>query len=271
MQLTAHVPFDDRVNSRATIDELSTTHMREHLRRTGSKLYDESRNLDAATLARQMNLAEGADEHLFPKNVGLLMFSDDPQRYFKGAQIDIVEFPDGVGAPQFNEKTFHGPIQQQLRDALSYLQTNIIKEKVIKHPDRAEADRVFNYPYDALEEALANAVYHRNYELYEPIEVRVLPDRLEIISYGGADPSLRPNDFEQGVIRIRRYRNRRIGEFLQGIAPHRRPRHRYPDDASHPAANGSPEPKFDTDEGERRYFVTEILIHPAFSEKSDQE
>lgn len=34
-----------------------------------------------------------------------------------------------------------------------------------------EADRFFNYPYAAVEEALSNAVYHRAYDVREPIEV----------------------------------------------------------------------------------------------------
>ena len=63
----------------------------------------------------------------------------------------------------------------------------IITEKVIKYPDRAEADRFFNYPYAAIEEALANAVYHKAYDEREPIEVRVTHDMIEIISHPGPE------------------------------------------------------------------------------------
>ena len=80
---------------------------------------------------------------------------------------------------------------------------------MVKHPDREKADRFDNYPYDAIEEALANAVFHRNYELQDPIEVRILPEAIEIISYNGVDPSLRQADFDAGRVRARRYRNRR--------------------------------------------------------------
>ena len=37
-------------------------------------------------------------------------------------------------------------------------------EKVVKHPDRAESDRFFNYPFAVVEEALSNAIYHRAYD-----------------------------------------------------------------------------------------------------------
>lgn len=196
IQLTEKIPFDDRVNSNVPVSSLSFALMREHLSKTSSKLYDESAGMSVKELAGHMNLCHGANEHLFPKNVGLLMFSEKPQMYFNGVQIDVVDFPQGLGADNFNEKIFEGPIQYQLVNALSYLKSNFIKEKVIKHIDSEEAERIFNYPYAAIEEALSNAVYHRNYELRDPIEVRVLPEAIKIISFNGVDPSIRQADFD---------------------------------------------------------------------------
>lgn len=46
----------------------------------------------------------------------------------------------------------------------------------------------FNYPFAAIEEALANAVYHKSYEKNEPIEVQIWPDKIEILSYPGPIP-----------------------------------------------------------------------------------
>lgn len=73
----------------------------------------------------------------------------------------MVQFPNGLGGDDSIEKIFKSPIQQQLQDALQYIQNVIITEKVIKHSDRAEADRFFNFPYAAIEKALFNTVYHR--------------------------------------------------------------------------------------------------------------
>jgi ATP-dependent DNA helicase RecG len=270
IQLTAKIPLDDRVNTLASINELSFSLMREHLSRTSSKLYQESASMSVEELADQMNLCQGAREHLFPKNVGLLMFSENPQKYFKGAQIDVVEFPHGLGAREFSEKTFEGPIQKQLTDVLSYIKSNLIQSKVIKHADREESDKIFNYPYAAVEEALSNAVYHRNYELQEPIEVRVLPESIEIISYNGVDPSLKQKDFDKGIIRARRYRNRRIGEFLKELRLTEGRGTGIPTIIRALQANGSGKPKFDTDEPERSYFISEIPVHPHFLKKSNQ-
>jgi hypothetical protein len=87
------------------------------------------------------------------------------------ARIDIVYFPEGVAGNRIEEKIFQGPLDQQLRDALTHLKNMFFQERVTKVSDRAEAIRVFNYSYPALDEALVNAAYHRSYELREPIEV----------------------------------------------------------------------------------------------------
>ena len=262
-QLTS-IPFDDRPNIHARIEDMDYGMMREHLYQTKSKLHKESSRMDVEELARAMNLCEGADEHLFPKNIGLLMFSTRPNAFFHCVQIDVVVFPHGVRAKQFREKTFDGAIQKQLVDALSYLKTNIIESKVIKFADRAEADTVFNYPYEALEEALANAVYHRNYEIREPIEVRVEPRSIIISSFSGVDPALKQEDFDKGKIRIRRYRNRRIGSFLKELKLTEGRGTGIPTIFEALHNNGSPAPIFDTDEPRRSYFLIEIPIHPEF-------
>ncbi|MCI9501303.1 MAG: hypothetical protein HFG76_04780 [Hungatella sp.] len=45
------------------------------------------------------------------------MFSEQPERYFRYARIEIVDIPDPTGTNMV-EKTFTGPIQRQLKDAL---------------------------------------------------------------------------------------------------------------------------------------------------------
>ena len=61
-----------------------------------------------------------------------------------------------------------------LRESLDYIRRNYISETVIKHHDRAEATRVENFPYPAIEEAVVNAIYHRGYDVREPVEVRII-------------------------------------------------------------------------------------------------
>ena len=156
------------------------------------------------------------------------------------------------------------PLQQQLRSALLYIRNNVLTERVQKLPDVAEANRFFNYPYVAIEEALSNAVYHKGYDIREPIEVRVLPDRIEIVSHPGADRSISMENLKNYRAASRRYRNRRIGEFLKELHLTEGRNTGFQKIIRALKANGSPMPIFETDD-DRTYFLTTILIHPEFT------
>ena len=115
------------------------------------------------------------------------------------------------------ERIFAGPIDEQLRDALSYIKNNVIAEKIFKIAGQAEAVRVKNYSYEAIEEFLSNAIYHKSYQIHEPVTVRIEADKIEIISTPGPDRSITDDDIRNYQMRTRRYRNRRIGDFLKEL------------------------------------------------------
>lgn len=210
-----------------------------------------------------MNIVNTLPEYTKPKNVGLMFFFLDPQRFFPYAQIDVVQFPDGLGGDTIIEKIFKGPLHQQLREALLYISNTIVQERVQKLPDVAEAKRFFNYPYEAIEEALANAVYHKGYNEREPIEVRMLPDRIEIVSHLGADRSITMDGLKNYRVFNRRYRNRRIGEFLKELHLTEGRNTGFGKILRALEKNGSPKPLFETDD-ERTSFAATIFIHPGF-------
>jgi len=116
---------------------------------------------------------------------------------------------------------------------------------------RAEAIRYFNYPYVALEESIVNAMYHRGYDIREPVEIRIHPDRIEILSFPGPDRSIKQSDIAKGKLVARRYRNRRIGEFFKEPKMTEGRCTGIPKIIRAMKANGSPEPIFETDEIKR--------------------
>jgi ATP-dependent DNA helicase RecG len=108
-----------------------------------------------------------------------------------------------------------------------------------------------------------NAVYHRSYEIREPIEVRINRESISIVSHPGPDPSISLDDVRDGRMISRRYRNRRIGEFLKELEFTEGRGTGVPKMRRVLRANGSPDPIFYTDEG-RLSFWSEIKIHPDF-------
>lgn len=261
--LANRVPFDDRVNHQADISDLNIVLIQNYLKEVKSSLYEKSKAGDFIEVCSDMNIISNLPEYTKPKNVGLMFFSMEPDKFFPYTQIDVVQFPEGLGGNDIIEQTFKGPIHQQLRDALQYIRNTIITEKVVKYSDRAEADRFFNYPFAAVEEALSNAVYHRAYDEREPIEVRVENDRIEIVSFPGPDRSVTIEGLKNYRVSNRRYRNRRIGDFLKELHLTEGRNTGFKKILDALEANGSPKPEFETDEA-RSYFITRLFIHEGF-------
>ena len=134
LRLAATVPFDDRYRQTASLQDLSIRLILHHLEDVGSELALEAADLPIETLGQRMNIVGGPPETLLPKNVGLLFFNEKPHEFFPATQIDVVWFPDGPGGDYFEEKEFRGPVSMILRDAISYIERNYLKESVIKHP-----------------------------------------------------------------------------------------------------------------------------------------
>ena len=261
LSLAATVPFDDRYHQAASLDELSPRLIERFLRDVGSDLALET-ELSTEALGRRMNIVGGPSEACFPKNVGLLFFNEAPHRFFPATQIDVVWFPDGPGGDRFEEKEFRGPLGGILRDAIDFVARNYLKETVIKHPDRPEAERIWNFPLAAIEESLVNAIYHRSYEEREPVEVRITPDELTVLSFPGADRSIRMDDLQSGRAISRRYRNRRIGEFLKELDLAEGRCTGIPKILRAMRDNGSPPPVFETDD-DRTWFLVRLPVHEA--------
>ncbi|MBR0090964.1 MAG: putative DNA binding domain-containing protein [Lachnospiraceae bacterium] len=256
------IPFDDRINYLADITDMKPALLADYLHTVGSDLYENALNRSVEAVATDMQLVRGPAEYRKPVNVGLMFFHEQPERYFSYAQIEVVDKPDPTGIGM-TEKTFKGPLDRQLRDALAYIRNYIIKEYVTKVPDSELAVRAFNWPYQAIEEALSNAVYHKSYQIHEPITVTVTPEKMEILSLPGPDRSITDEHLADRVLVSRRYRNRRIGDFLKELEIVEGRNTGIPLILSSMQNNGSPLPSFETDE-DRIFFITILPIHPVF-------
>ena len=263
MSLCNKVPFDDRINQAASIEVLDRMLIEDFLKRVGSKLtHDEIMHMPMAELGWQLQIIGGTSEDLHPKNVGLLLFSQNPEKYFPYSRIEIVHFLDEIG-DRFTEKTLHGPIHLQLEAALKYIREQVLMEKVIKVRGEAEAVRCYNYPYGALEEILANAVFHKSWDDRNPIEVRINHSSIEVLNFEGPMPPITNADLRKPRVVSRNYRNRRIGDFLKELHLTEGRSTGLPKIYQAVKQNNSPMPMFETDD-RNMHFLATIPIHQAF-------
>ena len=270
------VPFDDRVNRKATIELIRRGYVEDYLKESNSSLVDQLNSNTLEELLVATEVANSTDTGVDIRNIGVLMFTERPDKLIPGAQIDLVRFhtEEAEASDDFIEKTFTGPIWKQVKDALDYIKTTVIEAKVVKIKNQAESERYYNYPYNALEEALVNAVFHKSYKEPEPVEIRIYVDSIQIINYPGLEKWIDIEKFATGKVKARKYRNRRIGEMFKDIDLSEKQGTGIPKILRELKRNGSPAPEFDMDD-DRTYLNTIIHIRDGFSaniiEQNDEE
>ncbi len=263
--MARRIPFDDCANHEAELSDLQPALLQSYLLRVGSALGDSVFRRPLEETARDMRLVRGPSECPRPVNAGLLMFNGEPDRFFPYVQIEVVDKPDPTGIGM-TEKIFRGPLDHQLSSALTYIQSYILREYVTKVDFSERAVRAFNWPFKAVEEALCNAVLHRSYQIPEPVTVTVTPEKMEILSLPGPDRSITDEDLRKKILISRRYRNRRIGDFLKELGIVEGRNTGIPRIIRAMQSNGSGDPVFATDE-DRTYFLTTLPVHPLFLQK----
>ena len=262
------VPFDDRVNRKAKIDDIRRGYLEDFIRKSNSSLIEEINDSTLEDLLVAQEVANETDTELDIRNIGVLMFTEHPEEFIPGAYIELIRFntEEAEASDDFTEKTFTGPIWKQVQDALDYIKTTVIEQKVVKIQGQAEAERYFNYPYNALEEALVNAVFHKSYREAEPVEIRIYIDSIQILNYPGLAKWINAERFAAGKVKGRKYRNRRIGELFKEIDLSEKKGTGIPKILRELRKNGSPEPEFEMDE-DRTYLNTIIHIRDGFEKK----
>lgn len=272
IQMAGRIPFDEQPNSVAGFDDISLVLLEEHLKATGSKLAKQVSKRGVKDILEEMKLLTGEPERLRIKNVALMMFCEEPDRFFPYMQVDIVKFPNGsVKDPNnfIEVPSIKGSVPSIIKRTMEKLQDMVIEERITKVDYQMEAVRRFSYPYQALEEAVVNAFYHRDYMSYEPVHIEIEPECINIISFPGIDRSVPMDVIKRGErFRTRVYRNRRLGEFLKELHLSEGHSTGVPTIQDELAKNGSPRAVFETDE-DRRGLCVRIPIHPDFLKDID--
>ena len=272
-ELANRMPFDERGNSDIQLEDISLVLLRDYLVKVGSKLADEVITTPLATILDLMELYTGPKENRLLRNVAAMMFCENPNKFFPYTQIDVVTFPNGKmkDPNNFTEVTFKGSVPQMIKQTMDYIKSNVLKEHVRKISGRQEAERFWNYPYDAIEEAVVNSVYHRDFLQHEPIEITIEPSGISILNCPGPDRSISKEDIAKGdMLKSRRYRNRRLGDFLKELDLTEGRSTGVPTIQAKLAENGSPRAIFETTDDRLTFLVT-IPVHKGCCESSETE
>ncbi|WP_227626083.1 RNA-binding domain-containing protein, partial [Geofilum rubicundum] len=113
-------------------------------------------------------------ENAFLKRAAILLFHSDPEKFFTGAYIKIGFFQSDDEL-KFQDEV-HGNIFEQVEKTMDILFTKYIHSSInYEGLNRVEK---YDYPKDAIREALLNAVCHKDYAEGAPIQISVYQDKL---------------------------------------------------------------------------------------------
>jgi ATP-dependent DNA helicase RecG len=137
-----------------------------------------------------------------PTNAALLL-SDAPARkqFFPYAKIECARFKGTDRRVFLDQLTIEGPIQDTVEPCMTFIKKNIALGATIGEIYREDR---WEYPLEAIREALINAVIHRDYAILgSDIKVAIYDDMLEITSPGPLPDTLSVEELGTGRSEIR--------------------------------------------------------------------
>ena len=173
--------WDERICERATLDDIDVDVVRQFLitaKRERNLDIDPDTPVDEALTRLKLMI----DSKL--TNAAILLFGKNPQKFFLQAETRCARFK-GIKAikPFIDMKVFGGNIIYQVDKALNFVLEHI-PMAVWLVPGKAQREEKYQYPPDAVREAIVNAICHRDYQSTANVQVRVFDDRIEVWNPG---------------------------------------------------------------------------------------
>ncbi len=254
-------PWDKRPNPDATLACIDLLAFRDVLQQSnvwnpsmGIEDYFEEKNRLSA-LVPSLGARRPLDTNLRPRNFSLILFAIEPTRFTPGAWTKVSLYPgNDRSEPTAERHEIFGSVVEQARKSLDLLKTHTSTafDKEAPEPNAPK------YPERALQEAVINAIVHRDYESNEPTSITIFSDRVEIRSPGGLPRTVDRDKFLSGKA-APSWRNQSLAWFFNKLQLAQAEGQGIPTIFRTMQQLGSPTPRFDLEE----FAVTCILpAHP---------
>lgn len=126
-------------------------------------------------------------------NAAVLLFCKNPQKFFPQAEIRCTRFNGTIPLEFGAREVFQGSIIHQRESSINFVKEHIKLPGEIVGFEQVET---WEYPINALQEAITNAICHRDYSLSSKIQVRIFDDRLEVWGCGPLPAPLTVEDLK---------------------------------------------------------------------------
>jgi ATP-dependent DNA helicase RecG len=172
-----------------TIEDLDLEKVRKYIRKAravGRKGFREEEERNPVQVLEKMKLVmEGK-----PTWAAGLLFCRDGRRFLSQAVVHCGRFKNHTLV--IDDRLIEGSLFEQIEEAMDFVRKNTnVKFVMTGRPEREE---VWDYPLEAVREAVINAVCHRDYTIMSHIEIRIYDNELIVWSPGGLPLGLTMED-----------------------------------------------------------------------------
>ena len=119
------------------------------------------------------------------KNGAVILYGNEPNRFFTQCRIRITNMPEGATGDRFSDiEIIEDNLFVSFSKVMGYFKKNnpIVSEFYPDSPIRTDREK---YPFAALDEAIVNAMVHRDYgDMSGEITINIHKDKIEIINSG---------------------------------------------------------------------------------------
>ena len=137
---------------------------------------------------RNLGLVDVQDRMTY---AGAWLLARDIRRFTTTAHVSCALFMGIEKVRILDRRDFHSDIPTMIDEVVAWILTKINVEYIIKHVRREERPEL---PEEALREAVANAVAHRDYRSTANVQIYVFKDRIEVVSPGGLPAGMEEAD-----------------------------------------------------------------------------
>jgi len=167
----------------STLDDLAVDKIRKYVQKanaTGRRNYDE--NHEPTQILEKIELLKEGK----PTIAAVLLFGKEPHIKIQQATVHCGRFKETTII--VDDRMIECSIIEQVDEVMAFMRKNTNVRFIIS--GKAEHDEIWDYPLDALREAVTNAICHRDYADTSDIQIKIHDDYLTIWNPGGLLPGM---------------------------------------------------------------------------------
>ena len=172
--------FEEKINKDVAWQDISKNKIKIFLKEADINI----KKITAQDILTSLNVAHNDKI----TNAGVLFFAESPRKFILHAQMTLIAFKGKDRIHIFDRQDIQNDLLTQFNGAVFFLKKHLNRRSEIKGVNRKD---IYEIPFEALREAIANAIIHRDYGMRgTSLMVEVYDDRVEIINPGGLPPGL---------------------------------------------------------------------------------